>query len=224
MIVTRQKPFDVILEELDGEKNIFLVGCAQCATVCETGGEDQVKDMTRKLEAHGKEITGCVVLDPGCQLIEAKKALHKNKEALDKAESILALSCGDGVQAAFSVFKKKVHPGLDTLFLGEVERGGRFRETCSLCGDCVLETTGGLCPVTLCPKGLLNGPCGGAYEGHCEVDADLECVWQKIYENLKKYGDLDKLRKINPPKDYTKAQKPRVVDINECKNRSRNEK
>lgn len=220
MIITKQKPVDQILKYLEGCEKIFIVGCTQCATVCKTGGEDEVKKMKEVLEQHGKQVLGIGVWDVPCNLLEVKKKSRENKEAVSKADAILSMACGDGTFTVFKGTDKKVYPATDTLFLGEIERAGHFSEACSLCGECTLFVTGGYCPNTLCPKGLQNGPCGGAKEGKCEISPDIDCVWILIYKRLKDIGELDKMKQIQPAKDYSKAVKPKkIVLINATKNR-----
>lgn len=219
MIITKQKPTDEILKCLEGAKHIFIAGCAQCAAVCKTGGEDEVKAMKEFLKGHGKDVVAVEVWDPPCHLLEVKKRARENKAALDKADVILSMSCGDGCYTILHGTGKKVVPATDTLFLGEVERAGHFTEACSLCGDCTLFMTGGYCPNTFCPKELQNGPCGGAKDGKCEVSPDIECGWLLIYNRLKEIGELDKMKKIHPPKDHSKSIKPQKVKINAVKSR-----
>ncbi len=219
MIITKQKSMDEILKYLEGVKSVFIVGCAQCATVCKTGGEDEVKKMMELLKERGKDVIAVEVWDPPCHLLEVKKRARENKLALDKADAILSMSCGDGCFTIFHGTDKKVIPATDTLFLGEAERAGHFTETCSLCGECTLFMTGGYCPNTFCPKGLQNGPCGGAKDGKCEVSPDIDCGWLLIYKRLKHLGDLDKMKVIHPPKDHSKSIKPRKVVIDATKKR-----
>ncbi len=220
MIITKGKPIDEVLRHLEGVKNVFIVGCAQCATVCKTGGEDEAKKMKDLLKGHGKEVVGVEVWDPPCHLLEVKKRVRDNRSALDKADVILSMSCGDGCYTIFHGTGKKVIPATDTLFLGEVERAGHFTEACSLCGECTLFMTGGYCPNTLCPKELQNGPCGGAKDGKCEISPDIDCGWLLIYKRLKELGELDKMKKLHPPKDHSMSVKPRkVVLSNITKNR-----
>jgi len=190
VIITKAKPLEEIMESLDGEEAVFLVGCSECATVCKTGGEEEVAAMKILLEQKGKRVSGQVILNPGCNLLEAKKEFRRSKEELEHADSILVMSCGGGVQIAQEASGKLVHPANNTLFLGTVKRFGQFQEYCSMCGECLLDITGGLCPATRCAKGLLNGPCGGAKDGKCEVDPDKDCVWIKIYEQLSETGNL----------------------------------
>lgn len=190
MIITKAKPFPEILQSLEREKTIFLVGCSECATVCKTGGEEEVKAMKDYLQQEGKTVSGWVILDPGCNLLEAKKEFRKHKEEITQADSLVVMSCGGGVQIAQEASGKVVHPTNNTLFLGTIKRFGQFQQYCSMCGECILDLTGGLCPVTRCPKGLLNGPCGGAKDEKCEVNPDNNCVWIEIYNRLKEIERL----------------------------------
>ncbi|MEA3367768.1 MAG: methylenetetrahydrofolate reductase C-terminal domain-containing protein, partial [Planctomycetota bacterium] len=127
------------------------------------------------------------------------------------ADSILVLACGTGVQCIGDrLDEKQVHPGAESLFVGETKALGRYEEKCSLCNECLLEMTDGICPVTRCSKGLLNGPCGGYSEdGKCEVDPDKDCAWLLIYERLRERGHLDKIAEIQGPHDHSGHHHPR---------------
>jgi ferredoxin len=215
MIATKQKPFQEILESLQGERNIFIVGCGDCAAICHTGGEEEVWAMEEKLTAHGKKVVGTAVIDVACHTLKVRTVFNELKERIDEADGLLILACGAGVQSASQVTAKTVHPGLDSLFLANIKRHGEFMERCSMCGQCVLDLTRGICPVTRCAKGLLNGPCGGVKDGKCEVDPDRECCWVEIYQRLKERGELDRLRIYQPPKDFQRTIKPGrlILDI-----------
>ena len=209
MIITKQKSIKSILEFLKDAKNIYIVGCAQCATVCKTGGEEEVSDIAGILKKKGKIITGTAILDPVCHLVKVKQFFQKNKRALLKSDALLVMACGDGTQVIIDGTKgMRAYAGLDTLFLGEIERGGHFSQKCVLCGECILDKTEGICPVTICTKGLLNGPCGGSKNKKCEIDKDRDCGWLLIYTRLKDTGSLDKMKKIVEPQDYSKQIKP----------------
>ena len=106
-----------------------------------------------------------------------------------------------------------MHPGCDTIFGGETISDDQITEYCSLCGECIVEYTGGLCPLTLCAKGLLNGPCGGASEGKCEIHPDQDCGWHLIYERLKAVGKVDVMRRYMAPKNYLKWASPRGLTL-----------
>ena len=126
------------------------------------------------------------------------------------------MACGLGIQSVKANLrdKKEVHTGCDTLFIATLDKTGNFLfEKCSACGDCVLDLTACICPVTRCPKSLLNGPCGGSSHGKCEVDKDKDCVWILIYNELKEKGKLDNMKKIQKAKDYSNSIKPRLKAI-----------
>lgn len=212
MIITKQKPIGEILGFLKDIKKIFLVGCAQCATVCKTGGEEEVLKMKERLKKEAKIVTGTSIIDPCCHLVKVKQFFQKNKEALSNSDAILVMACGDGVQSAMDGTKQKlVYPALDTLFLGEVEHAGHFLQKCILCAECIINETGGICPLTICSKGLLNGPCGGSKDGKCEVDRDRDCGWALIYKRLKELNQIDKMKPVKPPMDNSKILKPQKV-------------
>ncbi len=210
MVVTEQKSLEEILKSLEGKRKVFLVGCAECATTCKTGGEPELLAMKEKLEQAGKSVTGWAVVDTPCSTAGVKKDLAKHRKELKEAEAVLVFACGGGVQTLKEQGRLDVPvcAGCNSLFLGTIGADGNFYEECSLCGECILEETGGICPVTRCAKGLLNGPCGGARDGKCEVDKEQDCAWVLIYKELEKRGQLDKLKKYQAPKDYDKTRKP----------------
>jgi ferredoxin len=214
MIITKQKDSKDILRMLKKSKKVFLLGCAQCATVCKTGGEQEVNDMEGFLKRSGKKVTGKIILDPACHLVKVKQAFVKNKKDILASDAVLSMACGDGAQVIMDGFKgKEVFPALDTLFLGEIERGGHFTQKCVLCGECIIDSTGGLCPLTVCTKGLLNGPCGGSKNEKCEVDKDRDCGWILIYKRLKETGNLKNMKRFIKPQDHSKQIKPQKVII-----------
>ena len=197
MIITTQKPFPEILELLSRHKNIFIVGCAACATKCRTGGEEALAVMAAALENEGKTISGRKILDTPCDIRVARKDLKEIAACADDA--VLVLACGAGVQAVEKAVSLVVYPALNPVFTGTTERIGLYHEYCSLCGDCILGKTGGICPVTRCAKGLVNGPCGGAVSGKCEVDRDNDCAWILIAEKIKNNPSDKNILKIFVP-------------------------
>jgi ferredoxin len=219
MIITKKKDFQELMENIKNYKSFFLIGCSECATLCGTGGEEQVKELSEALKAEGKEVTGGIVAKTGCQVLGTKKELKTYKDAIDRAECILVLSCGAGTQTAVELFEDKpVYPTNDSMFLGNMTRFQMFDERCSLCGKCILDKTGGICPITTCPKGLLNGPCGGMKDGHCEVSEEIPCAWVRIYERMKRIDRLQELcETIIEAKDWSQGQKPRTLYAREKK-------
>jgi ferredoxin len=212
MIITKTKTSKEILGYLKKSEKVFLIGCAQCATVCKTGGEEQLKEMEIFLTKKNKIITGKAVLDPVCHLVKVKQFVFNHKDILKTTDAILVMACGDGTQSVKDGTKmERVFPALETLFLGEVERGGHFTQKCILCGECIIDRTAGICPLTVCTKGLLNGPCGGSKNQKCEVDKQRDCGWIQIYEKLKKSKSLANMRKVYKPQDYSKQIKPQKM-------------
>jgi hypothetical protein len=218
MIISKSKEKQSVLDMLKGVQSVFLLGCSECASLCGTGSPEALAAMKETLEAEGKKVTGTMVAKTGCQVLGSKVELKPHKEAVDAADAILVMSCGAGTQAMVEVFKdKKVYPANDTSFLGNMTRFQHFDERCSMCGECIIDMTGGICPVTTCPKGILNGPCGGTNNGMCEVSPEIECAWAKIYARMERTGELDKMREILPPKDYSKKLSPKVWVIEKKK-------
>jgi len=203
MLCSEQKPMDEILAFLDGEKKVFLIGCGGCAEGCETGGEAQVREMSQKLEEAGKTITGTTVIDTLCNEVLVRMRLKPRSDEIKAADSVLVMTCGIGTQVVAGVVDRVTHPGCNTISLGGAHAEWQESEYCMECGDCVLEYTGGICPIARCSKHLLNGPCGGSQGGKCEVDPDIPCVWQLIWERLAKLGRLDKLEQVRPPKNWS---------------------
>jgi hypothetical protein len=210
VIIAKPKAMNEILESLRGKQKIFLAGCSLCATTCKFGGEEELALMGKALAEEGKEIVGTLILDPSCIFLKVKKDLRKHP-GVQTADAVLSLACGDGCQTVAAAVNVPTYPANNTIFIGEVERVGRYKEVCRACGCCELGWAAGICPVTRCAKGLLNGPCGGSKDGKCEVDSTLDCAWQLIYERLKSHGQLDNLRQIRKPKDH---RKDRMLIIN----------
>ncbi|MFC1958195.1 methylenetetrahydrofolate reductase C-terminal domain-containing protein [Chloroflexota bacterium] len=203
MLITEQKPMEEILQYLEGEDNIFIVGCEGCAEGCETGGERQVAEMKQKLDEAGKKVTGTSLIDFACNPELTRLTLRAHESQILASDSLLMLCCGAGVQATAQVVDKIIHPGCNTISLSGQHGEWREGERCLECGQCVLEFTGGICPIAGCSKNLLHGPCGGSEGGKCEVNPNLPCVWHLIIERLTKLGRLDKLEYIVPPKDWS---------------------
>jgi hypothetical protein len=203
MLISKQKPLEEILSYLEGDKSIFVIGCKGCAEGWGSGGEKQVAEMRSTLQEKGKAVTGSVVVDMLCDAALTKLKLRSYKKEIAAADSMLVLTDGAGVQTVAEVVDKVVHPGCNTLSAGGGHAEWKESERCLECGDCVLEFTGGLCPIARCSKHLLNGPCGGSQGGKCEVDPSIPCVWQQIVDHLAKLGRLDKLEGLVTPKNWS---------------------
>ncbi len=204
MLFTKDKPIEEIIKSLGEEKNIFLLACNGCAEACQTGGAEAMSRMKAELEKAGKKITGTALVDFLCNKVLVTSRLARQMNEIKSADSILVLTCGIGVQAVARVTDKVVHPAANTVSLGGLQGLWPAEERCEACGDCALDYTGGICPITACAKGLLNGPCGGAQDKKCEVDPEKDCGWIKIYERLQKIGRLDNLKKLRAARDHSK--------------------
>jgi ferredoxin len=210
--ITKQKPFDEIEQQLAGLDRVYIIGCGTCATMTKTGGREEVIDMKDRLQELGKMVTGWVVIPTACDDM-TEVALTENGGDIQNANCILVMSCALGVHKVSSYIDKPVIPALDTLFIGMEDEPGSFHEVCAQCGQCVLGQTAGICPLTACHKGLLNGPCGGTNDGKCEVDKEKDCAWTLIYQRLEAQGRLDLMRKYQPPKNFQVTPRPRSIKI-----------
>lgn len=212
--ITRQKPFKELSQQFGNYNRVFIVGCGTCATVLETGGLEQVLTMKEKMQEEGFLVTGWTVIPTACDIMTATSAAE-NEAAIGGAHCILVMACALGVQRLALHLEKPILPALDTLFIGLEEQPGFFMEACAQCGNCLLGYTAGVCPVTACHKGLLNGPCGGTNRGKCEVDSERDCAFTIIYNRLKEQGRLDVMKHYHPPKNAQVMPRPRVKILEE---------
>lgn len=205
MIVANRKSLDEILGMIGSYRRVLVLGCNECVTVCQVGGEREVGVLASEIRLSrlkdGQEV----------ELREHTLERQCDYEYIDQIRSfvgdyevILSMACGAGVQYVAERYRGKlVLPALNTTFLGVTLEQGVWVERCQGCGDCVLHLTGGICPIARCAKSLLNGPCGGSSGGKCEVDRDLDCGWQLIIDRLKELGQMDRYSEIIPVKDWS---------------------
>ncbi len=204
MIVAERKPFEEVKEKLSEYKKILVLGCGTCTSVCMAGGEKEVGLLAAQLRMvrdmnGGNPGVGEVTIKRQCDR-EYIEAIAKD---ISKYDVILSMGCGAGVQLVAEVFEPvPVLPALNTRFIGVTEEEGVWSERCRACGNCMLADYGGICPVTRCTKSLLNGPCGGALKGKCEINDGRDCAWELIYNRLKMQGKLDNIRRLMMPRDH----------------------
>lgn len=208
MIVAEQKPLSEIQRMLKGKKKVLAVGCGTCVSVCFAGGSKETGALAATLRTaaaiDGEELD---VHETTVQRQCVQEFIQPLEENLEEYDAILSMACGVGVQTLAERYTgTRILPGLDTNFMGQPTESGVWEERCVGCGHCVLEYTGGLCPITRCPKQLMNGPCGGAENGMCEVDSSIPCVWNKIWEQADNLELMDMLMDVQPPKDWTKSR------------------
>ena len=215
MIVADKKPIEEIIEEIKDRERILILGCNECVTVCEAGGKKEVGVLASALRMYflnqGREVKiDEVTLERQCD----HEYLEEIRDNIDQYDAVVSLACGVGVQFMAEKYRTTpVYPGVNTCFLGATEERGLWTERCQACGNCLLATTGGICPISRCAKRLLNGPCGGSTTGKCEINQEIDCAWQLIVDRLKALEKIDEYEKLAPIKDWStdRAGGPRKV-------------
>jgi ferredoxin len=208
MIVAEQKGLKEILKMLEGRKKVLALGCGTCVTVCLAGGRQETAALASSLRM-ATRIEG--------QPLEVEEAIVQRQceweyvdtlaQRLEDYDAVLSLGCGVGVQTLAERFPhKRIFPALNTKFMGMPTSHGVWEERCIGCGNCILDKTGGVCPVSRCAKQLFNGPCGGSEDGHCEVATTTNCAWHNIWERAEALGMVDALMAIAPPKDWSTSR------------------
>ena len=208
MIVVEQKPLEEIKQILAPYEKVLVLGCGTCVTICFAGGEKEVGilatslRMATRLDGDSKEMLEATV--------QRQCEYEYNEEVasqLRDVDAVLSLACGIGVQTLNEQFPDVIAlPGVNTTFLGQPTEQGVWAERCQACGNCLLDRTGGICPIARCSKSLLNGPCGGSQNGKCEIDPEIDCAWQLIYDRLEALNRLDWLLEIEPVKDWSTSR------------------
>ena len=214
MIVAEQKPVEEIRQVIAPYERILLLGCGTCMTVCGAGGEHEVSFLHSALRvAQARSSDGthsfleCTVKRQ-CDF----EFLDMLVDKVNEADAILSLGCGIGVQVIAERFPDiPVLPGVNTSFMGMTKESGVWDERCAACGDCRLAETGGICPITRCTKGILNGPCAGTKNGKCEANKDMDCAWILIYKHLERLQQLEKMRRYYPPRNFRVIPRPRRI-------------
>ncbi|MEK7449275.1 MAG: methylenetetrahydrofolate reductase C-terminal domain-containing protein [Planctomycetota bacterium] len=224
MIVAERKPFEEILKIIvsqrtdpdkcrEGAKKVLVLGCGGCVTVCQTGGAKEAGILASMLRLAPRCNIGGLEAQRNNQPLEVTDTTVERQcdvefieplaDKVKEADIVLSMACGAGVQFMSEKYPvAKVRPAMNTTFLGVTEEPGLWTERCAGCGNCIIDRTDGICPVTRCSKSLFNGPCGGSQGGKCEVSQDIICIWQVIHDRLKEKGKLEYLDEIIPVKDW----------------------
>ena len=190
MLITELKAKETILSYTDGK--VFIINCHGCKEIYFP--EHEADALQKELLDAGK-VTGMITTDYICNPENMALRLSYHMDAINAADAVLVFSCGVGVQTVAEQYPaKRVVPGCDTYRLPGFQGVTPLEVDCKQCGECFLNLTGGICPLTACSKSLVNGQCGGAKNGKCEVDPNMECGWERIYQKLKKIGRLDALK------------------------------
>ncbi len=210
MIVAKPKSFGEIREMIRGLSRVLVAGCGTCVAVCLAGGEKEAGILASQLRlaasAEGRDFHAvAATVERQCD----REFLHLFHEQVEKVDCVVSLACGAGIQFLAEMYPDTpVFPGVDTSFIGVAEGVGVWTERCKSCNQCYLGITGGICPVTMCAKSLLNGPCGGPSKGKCETDPERDCAWVQIVARLKRQGRLDLLETMVPARNYDMDTQP----------------
>lgn len=206
MIISEPKAFDELLKKIKNQ-SVFLFGCSECATLCHSGGKMEMMKLEKRLLSVHVNVTGWAILEPACHLTSNDALFLRFNDEIQKADTLLVFACGDGTQVISELFpRKKVISGTNTLFLGVKTDSNSFQRRCNLCGTCIVDEYLGFCPLSRCPKHMLNGPCGGSDDGMCEVYPEILCVWEEIYKKSLSMGNHQLiLSTIHPAHDWSQS-------------------
>jgi len=211
MIVGTRKSLEEITAMLAPFKKVIILGCGECVTVCLAGGQKEVTTLAAQMRlardsgGGGPEEIVEFTIERQCD----KEFFDPVLEQLKDADAVLSMACGVGVNFAAGLAgleETPIFPALDTSFMGATMEYGKWQEMCAGCGTCILDLTGGICPIARCAKTIVNGPCGGSNEGKCEISTEMDCAWALIVERMKQLGTLEKLEEIQDAKDWTTAR------------------
>ena len=190
MLITELKSKETILSLIKGK--VFIINCHGCKEI--RFPEQEAEELQKELTAAG-HVTGSITTDYICNPENMKLRLSKHAAAIEAADTVLVFSCGVGVQTVSEYLDtKRVCAACDTYALPGFQGVTPLEHDCDQCGECYLNLTGGICPLTACSKSLVNGQCGGAKDGKCEVDPSMECGWERIMKRLAQIGRLDVLK------------------------------
>lgn len=217
MIVAEQKPLEEIMRMIAPYENVLILGCGTCMTVCNAGGEREVSflhNALRLAQAKSEDMTHSFTestLKRQCD----PEFLEQLPERTNDVDAVLSLGCGIGVQAvAERLTDLPVLPGVNTSFMGMTKETGIWDERCAACGECRLDDTAGICPITRCTKGILNGPCAGTKNGKCEANKEMDCAWVLIYKRLERLQQLEKIRRYYPLRNFRTIPRPKRITSN----------
>ena len=202
---------DELASVLTGTDNLFIIACNKCFKEFETVDEPDCDEFEKIVSEEGKTITGSAKVDFLCNKVQTERKLQDMIP--EGTEHVFVISCGLGVQTVADMVNVPVYAAADSLNYRGHHGMALTKKSCDACAQCYLNITGGVCPIVDCSKSLVNGQCGGAKNGKCEVDSSKDCAWEKIYRRLEKQGRLDEF--LNQPvqmRDYSKADHKFVTE------------
>lgn len=188
----RLKENEELTSLLAGKDNVFIIACNKCFKEFETIDEPECGELEKLIAGQGKKVTGSARVDFLCNKTQTAKKIQDMIP--EGTEHVLVASCGLGIQTVADMSDKPVYAASNSLNYTGHHGMALTKKNCDACAQCYLNITGGVCRIVDCSKSLLNGQCGGAKNGKCEVDPDMECGWERIYRRLEKIGRLDALK------------------------------
>ncbi|MFR8169916.1 MAG: electron transport complex subunit RsxC [Marvinbryantia sp.] len=198
------KSSEELVSLLAGKDNLFIVACNKCFKEFENIDEPDCEELEKLAAEQGKTITGSAKVDFLCNKVQTEKKLQDMIP--EGTENVLVASCGLGIQTVADLAGKPVYAASNSLNYTGHHGMALTKKSCDACAQCYLNITGGICPIVDCSKSLVNGQCGGAKDGKCEVDGNKDCAWEKIYRRLEKQGRLEEF--LHQPvqiRDYSKV-------------------
>ena len=207
----RLKGNDELVSLLADKDNLFIIACNKCFKEFETIDEPECGELEKIVSEQGKTLTGSARVDFLCNKIQTEKKLQDMIP--EGTENVLVISCGLGIQTVADLAGKPVYAASNSLNYTGYHGMALTKRKCDACAQCYLNVTGGICPIVDCSKSLVNGQCGGAKDGKCEVDSNKDCAWEKIYKRLEKQGCLQEF--LDQPvqiRDYSKVNFKLVND------------
>lgn len=214
MIIAEKKELEDIIKMIASYERVLMTGCETCVSICWAGGEKEVGELAGQLE-NDPDCADITFIQSNVDRQCEAEMVEVLRPEVEKVDAILSLGCGAGAVVMADLFEDTpVFPALNTTFLGVPTELGVWVEKCGCCGDCILDITGGICPVVGCGKGLLNGPCGGVRKGGmCELDPEKNCAWVQIYNRLEKQGRLALMEEYREPRNHRAVERPGIVRV-----------
>lgn len=207
----RLKSSEELIQTLAGTDHIFVVACNKCFKEFTSVDEPECDEFADLAKAAGKNVTGAVRVDFLCNKTQTLGRLRDMVPA--GTESVFVISCGLGIQTVADMVQLPVFAASDSVPRRGHHGMALTPKACDACAQCYLNVTGGICPVVDCSKSLLNGQCGGAKDGRCEVDSAKDCAWEKIQQRLAKLGRLEEFRNQSVQlRDYSKVNSRLISD------------
>ncbi len=200
----RLKSNDELASVLADIDNLFIIACNKCFKEFETIDEPECAELEKIVSEQGKKVTGSARVDFLCNKTQTERKLQDMIP--EGTENVLVISCGLGIQTVADLADKPVYAASNSLNYTGHHGMALTKKSCDACAQCYLNVTGGICPIVDCSKSLVNGQCGGAKNGKCEVDPNKDCAWEKIYRRLEKQGRLSEfLAQPVQLRDYSKV-------------------